>query len=478
MRTEHDFLGKKEIPKQALYGIHSLRAKENFPANSRFSKTWYQAVADVKLSVYQTYKRFKKALQAGYDLQKLPIELIDDRLLDAMIDSAKKMATGAYFDQLIVPAIQGGAGTSINMNVNEIIANLSLQSLGFQLGDYQQVSPFEHANIYQSTNDVMPTALTLAAMRLLNRLEEKINVLRFDVEKLESRYRNHLRIAYTQMQQAVPSSYGKLFSTYNEALSRDWWRISKCFERIKVVNLGGSAVGTGMAVPRYFVMEVVSTLKKLTQLPITRSENLSDATANLDTYVEIHGILKAHAVNLEKIASDLRLLASDLSPKEVKLPDNQVGSSIMPEKINPVIVEFVVSVAHKVYANDQIISSLAALGTLDLNAYLPTIGHALLESINLLISANQSIKTKLIAGLEINSKLAENELFRSPAITTALLPYLGYKQASLLAKKMKTEQLTIFEANSKLQLIDGKKLQKILKAENLLKTGFSIQDIL
>ncbi len=192
------------------------------------------------------------------------------------------------------------------------------------------------------------------------------------MEKLEKKYRNTLRIAYTQMQEAVPSTYGRLFSSYSDALSRDWWRVSKCLERIKVVNLGGSAIGTSIAVPKYFVAEVVSRLQQITGLPVTRGENLSDATSNLDPFVEVHGILKAHAVTLEKMANDLRLLASDIhGGHSLSIPKKQTGSSIMPGKVNPVIPEYVISCAHRVYSNDQLIAGLSAQGCLELNAYLP-----------------------------------------------------------------------------------------------------------
>ena len=314
MRVEKDFIGSKKIPEKALYGIHSLRAKENFPDKTPFHKEWYKAVGLVKLACYQTYRNFKSAIIQKYPDKDIPIKNIDEETLNALIDSAQEISEGEYFDHFIVPAIQGGAGTSINMNVNEIIANSALIKLAKNPGDYDHVDPIEHANIFQSTNDVIPTSLKVATIRLLEELEEKINELRLSVEKQESEHRNTLRIAHTQMQQAVPSTYGMLFSTYNEALSRDWWRVSKCFERIKVVNLGGSAVGTGIAVPRYFIMEAVPTLQKLTNLPITRSENLADATNNLDTFVEVHAILKSHAVNLEKMVSDLRILSSDALP--------------------------------------------------------------------------------------------------------------------------------------------------------------------
>jgi aspartate ammonia-lyase len=478
-RIEKDFLGEKRINKNELFGIHSIRARENFPDTTPFHKEWYKAVGLSKLACYLTYKSFKQAVLEKYDAKNLPFKLLDDEVITALIESAEDVSEGKYFNHFIVPAVQGGAGTSINMNVNEIIANEALIKLDHHPGEYNLIDPIEHANIYQSTNDVIPTSLKIATIKLLVELEEKINDLRFDLEAIENKTRNILRIGYTQMQEAVPSSYAMLFSSYNEALSRDWWRVSKCFERIKVVNIGGSAIGTGISVPRYFIMEVVPTLQRLTNLPITRSENMHDATSNLDSFVEVHAILKAHAVNLEKIVSDIRLLASDIvGSKELSIPKKQIGSSIMPGKVNPVIPEFVISAAHKVYTNDSLISSLSAQGCLDLNAYIPVIGHALLESIKLLIAANTTLKENLFKGLEIHNEKAEQRLYKSPSITTALSPYIGYNKASELAKEMQNSKTDIFGANEKLKIVEAQKLKQILSPQNLLKMGFTLGDVI
>lgn len=477
-RTENDSLGPMQVPANVFYGIHSLRAQENFPDQTPFHLEWFKAMGIVKLACYQSYRNFSMAVSERKSGNELPFTLLEKQVVDSLEIAAGEVSEGKYFSSFIVPAISGGAGTSINMNVNEIIANVALQKLGLVPGSYERIDPIEAANIYQSTNDVVPTALKIATMQLLGDLETAINSLRRKIEITEGKYRNELRIAYTQMQEAVPSSYGMLFSTYSEALSRDWWRVSKCFERIKIVNLGGSAVGTGLAVPKFFIMEVVPALQKLTGLPVTRSENLSDATNNLDSFVEVHAILKAHAVNLEKMVSDIRLLASDVAGiHDVNIPQRQVGSSIMPGKVNPVIPEFVISAAHKIYSNDMLISSLSAQGCLDLNAYLPTIGHALLESLKLLIAADKTIADNLIAGLTISSGTGASRLFKSPAITTALSPLIGYRKALLLAKEMKTSGCDIFEANKKLNLIDEEKLKNVLKPENLLKTGFTLNDL-
>lgn len=478
VRTEADSIGEMEIPADALFGIHSLRAFENFPDRTPFNPEWYRALGLVKLAFYQSCSRFYEAVSVHGHSGKIPMALIPaDRLL-ALSEAAREVSEGMYFDQFIVPAISGGAGTSINMNVNEIIANAALLKTGRKPGEYSYIDPIEQANIYQSTNDVIPTSLKVAAMKQLPGLESAVNGLREGVEKLETAYRNELRIAFTQMQEAVPSSYGKLFAAYSEALSRDWWRVSKCFERIKVVNLGGSAIGTGLGVPTYIIMDVISALQRLSGLPVTRSENMTDATSNLDAFVEVHATLKSLAVNLEKMVSDLRLLASDIAfSHEITLPARQVGSSIMPGKINPVIPEYVVSVAHKIYANDQIITSLCASGCLELNAYIPLIGHSLLESISLLTGACITLRIHLIDGLKVNQAVGLSRLLKSPAVTTALVPYIGYHPATQLAKYMKETGCTIFEANQELKLVEVELLQKVLQPSGLLRLGFSVQDI-
>ncbi len=478
MREEKDFIGPVQIPRDALFGIHAWRSAQNFPEGPGFHKEWYCAVGLVKQACYQCISAFHAAATGRYPASALPAGMEDISVFELLEKTAGEIAAGDHFDHFIIPALQGGAGTSINMNINEILSNAALVKKGLDPGNYEIIDPYKHANLFQSTNDVIPTALKIATMQLLHKLEDTINALRSETERLETTHRNHLRIAYTQMQQALPSSFGMLFSAFSEALSRDWWRVSKCFERIKVVNIGGGATGSGMAIPRYFIMEVVSFLQKLTQLPVTRSENLPDTTQNLDALVEVHAILKAHAVNLEKIASDVRLLSAGLNDRpELSIPDCQPGSSIMPGKVNPVIPEYVIGVAHKVYSNDMLISSLCGQGSLDLNAYLPVIGHALLDSIKLLIAAGQSLRDHVLKDLNVHTPDAHAKLMHSPAITTALIPYIDYRNASRLAGYMKEKGCDVLAANKSLKLIAEDKLRKLLKPENLLKLGYSIKDL-
>jgi aspartate ammonia-lyase len=365
------------------------------------------------------------------------------------------------------------------MNVNEIIANRALQLLGESPGRCDIIDPVEQANLFQSTNDVIPTALKVVVLSLLDTLAQRIDHLRMGIERKETAYRDVLRVAYTQLQRAVPSSYGKLFSTYQESLSRDWWRVSRCFERIKTINLGGSAVGTGITVPKYFIFEVVETLRHATGKPLTRGDNLQDTTANLDSLVEVHGILKAHAVNLEKMAADFRLLGSDVfSDRVLHLPARQVGSSIMPGKVNPVISEYVISVAHEVYASDILIAALSAQGMLDLNAYLPVIGDHLISTLKHLISANDTMLRNLVTGVTLDETRSEEILLGTPAIATALLPHIGYHEAERLANRMRDAGENIVEANNEMKSIAPEKLSQLLSPHSLLQLGYKISDII
>ena len=478
MRTEKDFLGEVDIPGDKLYGIHSVRAQSNFPGDTPFPVEWYKATGLVKKACYSTYKKFRDtALKKKLEGPK-GHQWWSDTLIQSLESAADEVSKGYHFDHFIVPGMQGGAGTSINMNVNEIIANTALKKLGHTYGNYQHIDPLDHANIFQSTNDIIPTALHLALMTLSHDLETSINTLRSSFETLESNYRNSIRQAYTQMQTAVPSSYGHLFSSYCDALSRDWWRVSRIRERLKEVNLGGGAAGTGMGIPRYMILNVITELRAMTNLPLTQSENLADTTMNLDSLVEVHAIVKSLAVNLEKTANDLRLLGADISRHQsVKIPNKQMGSSIMPGKVNPVIAEYVISVSHKVYANDQMISSLAAQGCLDLNAYLPSIGIAMIESFKLLTAACHSFQQNMIRDLDIESEKEELEIYRSASITTALVPYIGHKMAEKIALQIKESRKSIFEVNRELQILDEKELEEILKPATLVSKGFSLNDL-
>lgn len=477
MRKEKDHIGEMILDENALYGIYSVRAKNNFPDTTLFAFEWYKAMAEVKLAYYKTILAFLLEAEKKYSLDTIPLKVPEKKVLEILCQQAKEATDGTYYEHFIVSAMQGSA--SINMNMNEILTNAALLAIQRKPGDYAVVDPVRDANIFQSPNDVVPSALKVALMRLFNRLEDTINKLRASIEHLEQQYRYALRIGYTHMQEAVPSSFGRLFGSYSEALSRDWWRVSKCFERIKFLNLGGSIIGTSISVPRYIVMEVVRTLREITGLPLAKSDNLADSTSNHDALVEVHAILKAHAVTLEKMVSDLRLLASDVTKeKTIIMPQQQTGCSVMPGEIHPEIFESVISAAHRVYANDMLVAGLCAQGCLDLNAYIPTIGHAMVDSVKLLIACNETLLNNVFVDLKVRVDVAQELLFRSPAITTALVPYIGYNEAGRLAFLMQEKNIDIRQANAQLQCIDDKKLEVILSPGNLLKAGFTLGDII
>jgi len=482
MRTEKDHIGEMTIPADALYGIHSARAVLNFPDRTPFHEAWYRALGKVKLACYLTCREYQRNLEKKFtraEIDGARARMIEERVLDSLIAGAGEVAEGGLRDHFIVPALCGGAGTSINMNANEIIANRALLLLGHKPGSYDIVDPVDHANIFQSTNDVIPTSLRLALMEKFDGLEKSINLLRESIEAIEKKEYDSLRIGYTQMQEAVPTSFGRLFSSYSSALSRDWWRLTRCHERIKSVNLGGSALGTGLTVPRYVIFRVTAVLREITGRPVTRAENLGDATSNLDSLVEVHAILKAHAVNLEKMAGDMRMIAADLSSiKGVAIPARQVGSSIMPGKINPVIPEYVIGLCRRVYANDSLVAGLCAQGCLELNPYIPVIGHAMLESLDFLAGCGITLTENLVRGLAIDAAAEKGRLMRSPAVATALNPVIGYDKAAGLARLMKDESLDVFEANRRLGLMEESMLAYLLEPGNMLRLGYSVSELL
>jgi len=354
-REEKDFLGTTKIPQEAYWGIHTYRAVENFG-----------------VSGYKTHSKFIKAF--GY--VKLACALVNKDLnkwevskSKAIIEACEELIQGKFYDQIVVDLIQGGAGTSLNMNINEVIANRALEILGKNKGEYEFVDPIEDINLYQSTNDVYPTALKIACILLLRKLEKEVIALQESFQEKEKEFADIVKVARTQLMDAVLITLGKEFSAYAEAVSRDRWRIYKCEERLRVVNIGGTAVGTGLSAPRKYIFAVVDKLRDLTGIGLARAENLVENTQNLDVFAEVSGILKAHATSLIKISNDLRLMNSGPAAGlgEIKLPPVQTGSSIIPGKVNPVIPEMVAQVGMKVLGNDVIINQCVAGGQFELN---------------------------------------------------------------------------------------------------------------
>jgi aspartate ammonia-lyase len=432
-RTEQDSLGTLEIPAKALYGIHTARAIENFPYTQR-------PVPVVFIEAYGTVKQ--SCIQTCIDLG----EWTDNPgKINAMLQAAMEMAAGSLSCWIKTDLLQGGAGTSLNMNVNEVLANRSLQILNLPLGEYIHIHPLDDINRYQSTNDTFPTALRVAAIWSIGRLEQALVKLQEAFQAKEKEFVDVVKLGRTEYQDAVLTTLGREMSAYAEAFNRDRWRVYKCVERLRVVNLGGTAIGTGLSAPRDFIFRVTDTLRDITGLGLARAENLVEATQNTDVFVEVSGILKACACSLLKIAGDLRLLSSGPvgGLNEITLPARQAGSSIMPGKVNPVIPESVSQAAMQVIGNDVVITQACAAGSLELNAFMPIIAANLLESIELLTTASDIFSGFCVQGIAANFEQCRRTIENSTSTVTALLPKLGYDRCAAIAKQAKTENKSI-----------------------------------
>lgn len=459
MRKEQDILGQLSIPKDAYYGIHSLRAGENFDVSGyKISSTFLKAFGYVKLACALAIKDLK---------------IREEKKDNAVIKACKCFVNGELNDNIIVDPIQGGAGTSLNMNVNEIIANKALEFLNEEKGNYSLIDPIEDINLFQSTNDVYPTALKLASIILLRDLEKQVVSLQESFQKKEKEFANIVKVARTQMMDAVLITLGKEFSAYSEALARDRWRIYKCEERLRVVNIGGTAVGTGLSASRKYIFTVINHLQDITGLGLSRADNLIENTQNADVFSEVSGILKAHATNLIKISNDLRLLSSgpNAGLAEIELPKVQAGSSIMPNKINPVIPEMVAQVGYKVLGNDSIIDNCVASGQLELNHNLPMIAFSFIETLELLINTNKIFKEKCVDGIKANKESIQKHLNSSTAILTALIPKLGYNKVSEIAKNIENKDISIKEYVISKNYISKEDFEYLTSPEAVLALG-------
>ncbi|MGA3280662.1 MAG: aspartate ammonia-lyase [Smithella sp.] len=419
-RIEKDFLGEMEVPRDAYWGIHTQRAIHNFQISGiKVNSRLIRGLAMVK----------KASCLANAENGYLSTDKAN-----AITAACEEIIAGKLADQFPVDALQGGAGTSTNMNLNEVIANRAIELQGGNKGDYTIVHPLEDVNLHQSTNDVYPTAIKIAGTMALRELAQGIAHLQGAFQEKEKAFGEIVKLGRTEWQEAVPITLGAEFSAFAEAFSRDRWRTFKCEERLRVVNLGGTAVGTGLTAPRNYIFSVIEKLREVTGLGLSRGENIMGETANADAYVEVSGILKAHAVNLIKIAGDLRLMNL---LGEIRLPQLQAGSSIMPGKVNPVLAEAAIQAGMKVIANDGIITDTAARGTLQINEFLPLLAQALLESLDLLINID-NLLVKYVKGITADQKKCGQYFDHSPMIITALLPAIGYERATQLITEFST----------------------------------------
>lgn len=454
-RFESDSLGVREVPDAAYYGVQTVRALENFPiTGERVHPAFIHALGDVK---------------AACIAANAAIGHLDAAIARPLLQAAEELARGLWDDQIVVDPIQGGAGTSLHMNVNEVLTNRALELLGLPKGRYDVIHPNVHANMAQSTNDVIPTAFRIALLRRLDRALEALAALAAALRAKAREFDGVLKVGRTHLQDAVPIRLGQEFGAYAGAVERDAARLRAVREGLYTVNIGATAVGTGLNADPAYISEVLGELRRRTCYPLVGADDLVDYTQNVDPLVAVSAMLKTCAVNLTKIANDLRLMAS--GPKagfgEIRLPARQPGSSIMPGKVNPVIPEVVNQVAFRIMGNDCTVTLAAQAGQLELNVMQPVLFHALLQSVDLLHNAVRVFTDLCVTGIEANAAATRAAAESSPGLATALNPYIGYTAAAEIAKEALATGVPVRELVRRRGLLDEDLLDRILQPEAL-----------
>lgn len=459
LRTEHDALGARDIPADALYGIHTVRAVENFPLSGRrVHPGMIHAYADVKHAAASVNA------EGGW---------LPSTVFEPLTRACEEMAAGSLDAWFPVDALQGGAGTSLNMNVNEVLANRALQHLGLAPGLYGTISPHDHVNLHQSTNDTFPTALRVAALRGLRGLEEAVRALVDTFQEKEHAFAHIVKMGRTEMRDAVLVTLGREMGAYAGVLARDRWRIAKCEERLRVVNLGGTAIGTGLGAPQRYIFAVVDALRGRTGLALARAEDLVDATQNQDALVETSGMLRTLASSLLRICGDLRLLGSGpvAGFGELRLPPRQPGSSIMPGKVNPVIPEAVTQAALQVEADDQTLTRAVGMGSLELNPFLPLVADCLLREVDLLTHACRILRQGCVEDLEADEAACARPLQSPTACATAFVDLLGYDVTEGLVREAEGRGCTLREVVLEQGLLDEAGFDAALSPDRINRLG-------
>ena len=452
-REEEDKFGKLTLNENELYGIQTKRALSNFN------------ISNDKVSLDLIYAMIKVKKAAALANEKL--NLLDKNKANAIVEACNIALTGKYNNQFLTNSLQGGAGTSTNMNVNEVIANIALILSNKNVGDYNYIHPLDHVNMGQSTNDVYPTALRIACINLVRDLSLECSKLQESLQKKELEFEHILKLGRTELMDALPITLGQEFGAYAQAIARDRWRIYKVEERLRQINLGGTAIGTGSNTNRKYTYAVTDILREITNMGLARAEYPVDLTQNNDVFVEVSGLLKALAVNLMKISTDLRFMNCQAFG-EIKLKELQSGSTIMPGKVNPVIPEMITQVAIKVMANDQAISISAANGNFELNAFLPLIADSLLESLNILKESIKIFRTNCIDVVVANEENCKKHLNNSLVLVTSLTPYIGYDMATKIVVDCDNNPEKIRDLVLKNNLIEVNKLDEILSYKHAL----------
>ncbi len=457
-RTEHDLLGYKEVPAEAYYGIHSLRAVENFPISGTAIRAYPElinALASVK----------KASALANHQFG-----LLDNEKKEAIIHACDDILAGKLHDCFVVDIIQGGAGTSTNMNANEVIANLALEYLGEERGNYAKLHPLEHVNMSQSTNDVYPTAIKVALHSKINNLIEAMGVLQKSFEQKSDEFHDILKMGRTQLQDAVPMTLGQEFRAFAVMLSEDRDRLREASLLINEINLGATAIGTGINAPKGYAKVACGFLGEITEIPLITAGNLVEATQDAGAFVQLSGVLKRVAVKLSKTCNDLRLLSSGprVGFNEINLPPVQAGSSIMPGKVNPVIPEVVNQIAFEVIGNDITVSFAAEAGQLQLNAFEPIITRNLFNSLTFLARGCLTLSERCVVGITANRDDLREMIDKSIGIVTALNPHIGYENASAVAAEAYKSGRGVVEIVLEKGLLNKEELDEILRPESLI----------
>ena len=460
-RIEHDSIGDKEVPIEAYYGVQTLRAAENFRITG----------LTMHPEIISSLAYIKKAAA----ITNCEIGLLERNKAQAIVQACDEILAGEFVNDFIVDPIQGGAGTSLNMNANEVIANRAIEILGGRKGDYSIVHPNDHVNLGQSTNDVIPTAGKMTTIRLLVNLKGQLFRLHSALSDKASEFNHIIKMGRTQMQDAVPIRLGQEFKAYADAVMRDINRMDKAMDEMRALNMGGTAVGTGINADEAYLRRIVPVLNDVSDMNFIQAYDLIDATQNLDPFVAVSGAVKACAVTLSKIANDLRLMSS--GPRagfgEINLPAKQNGSSIMPGKVNPVIPEVVNQVCFNVIGNDMTITMAAEAGQLELNAFEPIIFYNLFQSIDTIGFAVETFVDNCVSGITANEERCRFLVENSVGIVTALSPHLGYQRSADIAKKALKTNRSVREIILEEKLLTEDEINFILDPVNMTEPGIS-----
>ena len=463
VRIEHDLLGDRAVPADAYYGIHTLRALENF------------AITDTPISIYPDLITALACVKQAAAIANCELGLIDDRRSVAIRLACEEIREGKLHEEFVVDVIQGGAGTSTNMNANEVICNRALELLGRGKGEYQHLHPLDHVNLSQSTNDVYPTAVKLALQFGIRRLLQEMVDLRKSFEAKAEEFNDILKVGRTQLQDAVPMTLGQEFSTYAVMLGEDELRLAEAAGLIREINLGATAIGTGINAHPDYAKLVTTRLSEVSGIAVVSSPNLVEATQDAGSFVQLSGVLKRIAVKLSKTCNDLRLLSS--GPRagigEISLPAVQAGSSIMPGKVNPVIPEVVNQIAFEVIGNDMTVTMAAEAGQLQLNAFEPIIAHSLFEGIKHLAAGCRTLGERCVKGITANRERARRFVDESTAIVTALTPILGYSRSTEIAQEALRSGRLVRDIVVERGLLTPAQMEDLLQPERLTKPHYS-----